>query len=120
MTTLIAIISIVAAVLQIVLFFKLWGMTNDVKRIAKKFGCYNEPKDEAMMALLMKDKDKAIEILSKAMAQDVVEFVKGDHSRYASITTINEIYRERFEKLGVTDIPVKQYDMEKDVKSLID
>lgn len=28
-----AIISIVAAVLQIILFFKLWGMTNDVRKL---------------------------------------------------------------------------------------
>lgn len=35
MTTLIAIISIVAAVLQIILFFKLWGMTNDVRELRR-------------------------------------------------------------------------------------
>lgn len=28
-----AIISIVAAVLQIILFFKLWGMTDDVRKL---------------------------------------------------------------------------------------
>lgn len=35
----IAIIAIVVGVLQIVLFFKIWVMTNDVKKIKGKNGC---------------------------------------------------------------------------------
>lgn len=35
--TLISIISIVFAILQIILFFKLWGMTNDVKELKKMY-----------------------------------------------------------------------------------
>ena len=31
------IISIPIAILQIILFFKLWGMTNNVKRLTKEF-----------------------------------------------------------------------------------
>lgn len=34
---LVSIISIVFAILQIVLFFKLWGMTNDVKELKKMY-----------------------------------------------------------------------------------
>lgn len=36
-----SIILIIFGVLQIILFFKIWGMTNDVKRLANKF-CSND------------------------------------------------------------------------------
>lgn len=36
-----SIILIIFGVLQIILFFKIWGMTNDVKRLANKF-CFND------------------------------------------------------------------------------
>ncbi len=37
MTTFIAIIFLVFGILQIILFFKLWGMTNDIKAIKEKY-----------------------------------------------------------------------------------
>lgn len=37
METLLAIILIVFGVLQIILFFKIWGMTNDVREIKNKY-----------------------------------------------------------------------------------
>lgn len=37
METLLAIIFIVFGVLQIILFFKLWGMTDDIKEIKNKY-----------------------------------------------------------------------------------
>lgn len=37
MTTLIGIISIIAAILQIILFFKIWRMTNDVRELKNHF-----------------------------------------------------------------------------------
>lgn len=37
MEVIIAIISLVAAFLQIILFFKVWGMTNDVRKLTNKF-----------------------------------------------------------------------------------
>lgn len=38
-TLLVSIILIIFGVLQIILFFKLWGMTNDIKRITRRFNC---------------------------------------------------------------------------------
>ena len=35
MTLFVSIVIIVFGILQIILFFKLWGMTNDVKKIRK-------------------------------------------------------------------------------------
>ena len=35
MATLLSLITIVATILQIILFFKIWGMTNDVREIRK-------------------------------------------------------------------------------------
>lgn len=41
MTEFVTIILLIFGVLQIILFFKIWGMTNDVKRLANKF-CSND------------------------------------------------------------------------------
>lgn len=41
MTEFVTIILFIFGVLQIILFFKIWGMTNDVKRLANKF-CSND------------------------------------------------------------------------------
>lgn len=37
METFLSIVALASSVLQIILFFKIWRMTNDVKRIADKF-----------------------------------------------------------------------------------
>lgn len=44
MTTFLAIVTIVAGVLQIILFFKIWGMTNNVSKLTAEF-CGEDTED---------------------------------------------------------------------------
>lgn len=120
MTTFFSIIVIVFAILQIILFFKLWGMTNNVKKITKKLGCYNEPKDDIRKALLLNDKDKAVEILKQAMAQEIVEFAENStNSQYSKLQEIYDKYQKKFEKLDIYDIPLKKLEKAGNVRELM-
>lgn len=121
MLTFVSIIVIVFGILQIILFFKVWAMTNNVKKIANKLGCYNEPKDEVRKALLLNDKDKAVEILKEAMAQDIVEFAGGSTtSQYSRLQEIYDKYQVKFEKLGISEIPLKRFEKAGNVRELMD
>ena len=57
--TIMSIIFIVFGILQIILFFKLWGMTNDIQEIKKKYLSENKPKsaDEAIELPTKKTKE---------------------------------------------------------------
>lgn len=56
MTTFLGIVSVVASVLQIILFFKIWGMTNDVKRLAEKF-CPAEKQEQELYSKVKRVSD---------------------------------------------------------------
>lgn len=121
MYTVLSIILIVFAILQIILFFKVWAMTNNVKEIARKLYCFNEPKDNVRKALLLNDKDKAIEILKDAMAQEIVEFVENPTgSEYSCLQDIYGKYQNKFEKLGVNEIPLRKFEKASEIRSIID
>lgn len=75
MSIFISIITIIVAVLQIVLFFKIWVMTNDVKKIKEKMDADIEIDriDKIRIALLKGDKQKAIELLTDKLATELVK-----------------------------------------------
>lgn len=60
-----ALVTLVAAVLQIILFFKVWAMTNDVKQLRAKYAAPNGNsfKAEIRRLLCSGDKGKAKELL---------------------------------------------------------
>lgn len=60
-----ALVTLVAAVLQIILFFKVWAMTNDVKQLRAKYAAPNGNsfKAEIRRLLCSGDKEKAKELL---------------------------------------------------------
>ena len=88
MYTVLAIIMIVFAILQIILFFKVWGMTNNVKEITKKLECDLEPVDYIRKALLKGDKEKSEDLLTDALAQELIAFAAGYTDKYRSIEDI--------------------------------
>lgn len=47
MGTLFGLIAVLFAVLQIILFFKIWGMTNDIREIKEKYLSSNESRKSA-------------------------------------------------------------------------
>lgn len=50
MGTFFGLIAILFAVLQIILFFKIWGMTNDIREIKEKYLSSTDPKKSALPA----------------------------------------------------------------------
>lgn len=60
METLLAIIFIVFGVLQIILFFKIWGMTDDIREIKNKY--INHRSSDSSSNQLFKERDAVIEI----------------------------------------------------------
>ena len=55
MEVFIAIVSLVAAILQIMLFFKVWGMTNDIRELKKDHFCESVFDTKAEMARYLRN-----------------------------------------------------------------
>lgn len=73
MTLFVSIVIIVFGILQIILFFKLWGMTNDVKKIRKSLPNVSSDLSPAKMEFIIGNTDKAKEMLKKEFVLDVYE-----------------------------------------------
>ena len=102
-----SVILIIFGILQIILFFKLWGMTNDIRRISEKIGAqpnetYSQLEKSIWQFLLENKKDKAIEFLNSNFSSELIEA-----TRWSGETADNIIkskkkrYRKYYEKLGV-------------------
>ena len=72
-TLFVSIVVIVFGILQIILFFKLWGMTNDVKKIRKSLPNVSSDLSPAKMEFIIGNTDKAKEMLKKEFVLDVYE-----------------------------------------------
>jgi biopolymer transport protein ExbB/TolQ len=59
----IAVIIIAASVLQIILFFKIWVMTNDVRALREKYVKHSSSNFEIRKLILLGDKKQATDIL---------------------------------------------------------
>lgn len=114
-----SIIMIVFAILQIILFFKIWGMTNNVKEIARKLECDFEPVDYVRKALLKGNKKKAADLLTDALAQDLVVFAVGYRDKYSSIKEIIEKYTGLFKHIGINELPIQKIENVGDIKNIM-
>lgn len=116
----ITIITIVVGVLQIVLFFKLWSMTNDVRKIKKKIDADLEidRTDKIRIALLKGDKQKAIELLTDKLATELVRKSNEEYMTPDEISALKEKYAKEFLKLGVNELPIKDVKEQSDIYSL--
>ena len=110
---------IVFAVLQIILFFKVWGMTNNVKEITKKLECDLEPVDYIRKALLKGDKERAKELLTEALAQEIIAFAAGYRDKYSSIEEIKEKYAIFFKHIGIDELPIADVNNADDIKKIM-
>ena len=72
-TLFVSIVIIVFGILQIILFFKLWGMTNDVKKIRKSLPNVSSDLSPDKMEFIIGNTDKAKEMLKKEFVLDVYE-----------------------------------------------
>lgn len=121
MSNFILIIIIIAGVLQIVLFFKVWVMTNDVRKIREKMDADLEIDriDKMQIALLRGDKQKAIELLTDKLATELVKKSSEDNISPEGIKIIKEKYAEEFAKLGVDELPIKDVYTQKEINGLM-
>lgn len=121
MSNFILIITIITGVLQIVLFFKVWVMTNDVRKIREKMDADLEIDriDKIRIALLKGDKEKAIELLTDKLATELVERCSTDYIDPERITAIKEKYAKQFAKIGVDKLPIIEVNNRNDINGLI-
>lgn len=107
MYTFLSVILIIFGILQIILFFKLWGMTNDVRRISEKIGAqpietYSQLEKHVWQLLLENRKEDAVKLLNKNMVKDMIqEILMKEKGLSSHPNEIKNNYRKYYEKLGV-------------------
>ncbi|MFV0324669.1 MAG: hypothetical protein ACK5LF_09915 [Bacteroides xylanisolvens] len=98
-----SIVLLIFGVLQIILFFKMWIMTNDVKKIAKKLQCEKDSTWNVRRALLSGDKELAKKELIDCIVIDLEKFGDGGYG-FNCINDIIAKYEPAFKDLNM-DIP---------------
>lgn len=95
------VVMIAFGVLQIILFFKMWMMTNDVRKIKGKLKCSNSSLWEVRRALLKGDSELAKELLMNCLLDDLERY------GYSGVgfNSIDEIWKKY-------DAPFKQLEIE--------
>lgn len=102
-------------ILQIILFFKIWGMTNNVKRIWKKL----ENKDflsEACVSYIKGDLEETERLANEAFLQEIAFLSKSSNSYedwLNGFVKIKEKYTRIFKKI---DKPSPDFDKYEDAK----
>lgn len=121
MLNFVSFIIVVVSVLQIVLFFKIWKMTNDVRKIKKKIDADLEidRTDKIRIALLKGDKQKAIELLTDKLATELVRKSNEEYMTPDEISALKEKYAKEFLKLGVNELPIKDVKEQSDIYGLM-
>ena len=100
-----SVILIIFGILQIILFFKLWGMTNDVRHISEKIGAqpidtFPQLEQSIRKLLLEGEKDQAIDLLRSNLVKDLIDYISKGYN-YQIINNLKNHYREYYEKFGV-------------------
>ncbi|MFK2371650.1 hypothetical protein ACIXUG_15095 [Bacteroides fragilis] len=113
------IVLLIFGVLQIILFFKVWGMTNDVNRITKKLQCEKDKTWNIRRALLYGDQELAKRELMDCIISDFEKFGDGGYG-FNCVEDIISKYEPAFKQLGM-EIPdnlkaIKSY---ADIKNII-
>lgn len=91
LATFFALITFVAAVLQIILFYKIWIMTNDIKEIRNQYIRKDANLEDAVLPYLFGRKDEALSILNLSMEKKIRECIDTGMSPKLINTEIEEI-----------------------------
>lgn len=130
--TITGIIIIVFGILQIILFFKMWGMTNDIKEMRKKT-CSQYTADHPFLKTLIitGEYDEAYRILHRSFATEVQNLyteashytapaIDNNETRYSkSYKEIVSKYAKQIEKLKGHSIDFEKYDSFDKAKALL-
>lgn len=97
----VSVVMIVFGILQIILFFKMWGMTNDVGNINSKL---HERKDEnkEYELLMISGENKAVyQILTNKLSKDIHEAYQSFSESYyeKEVKRLLELYKPKFQKI---------------------
>lgn len=113
------IVLLIFGILQIILFFKMWGMTNDVTKITKKLQCDKDKTWNVRRALLYGDKDLAKKELMDCIISDFELFGDGGYG-FNSAEDIISKYTPAFKQLNM-EIPenLKKIKSYSDIRSII-
>ncbi|MBP6066850.1 MAG: hypothetical protein KA519_02050 [Bacteroides sp.] len=113
------ILIIVFSILQIILFFKIWIMTNDVSKIKGKLQCSDSRLWEAKKAYLKGDDELAKEMIMGCLLDDLERY--GDsQAGFSSVGDILGKYNTPFKQLGM-EIPerIKKLKSYSDITNVI-
>lgn len=97
------IVMIAFGILQIILFFKLWGMTNNVKRIWNKIDTENDNLSEACLSYVKGDIDQTEKLLNDSFIQNATFLYKSSDSYEDWVNEYNKLeekYTKVFNKIG--------------------
>lgn len=100
MTLFVSIVIIVFGVLQIILFFKLWGMTNDVKKIKSSFPMSIAEISPAKIEFAIGNKEKAEEMVKREFISDVYKIYREVYE-YAQDQHKIKVYNQDYKKLSL-------------------
>lgn len=112
-------VMITFGILQIILFFKVWGMTNDVNKITKKLQCDKDKTWNVRRALLYDDKELAKKELMDCIISGFELFGGGGYG-FNCVEDIIAKYEPTFKQLGM-EIPEKLKSIKSysDIKDMI-
>ncbi len=109
LTTILGIVILIFGLLQIILFFKLWGMTNDVNAIMKKYiSKRDNPSDtqwEIRNAILKGDNLRAKEILTDLYIfrlKFIYENFLRDDIFCGKIIILNNVFDGYYKQIGMS------------------
>ncbi|WP_196039576.1 hypothetical protein [Bacteroides nordii] len=103
------IILLVFGVLQIILFFKIWGMTNNINKIKEELELRPKMDDqlitEAQLKALNGEKDQAFRLYQQAFHKNVIEVFNKTINEYGEEDNMdykerNEYYQLEYNKVG--------------------
>ena len=101
MFTFVGIIIIVFGILQIILFFKIWGMTNDVKQIKEALPHAPNNVSPAKIEIAIGNVDKAKELIKREFIIDLYGTYKNAvDAEWGKSQFIEESYSIEYDKLN--------------------
>ena len=97
----VSIIIIVFGILQIILFFKVWGMTNDVNNINSKLHECKDENREYELLMISGKYDVVYQILIDKLSKEIHDAYNYFNESYyeKEVKRLLDIYKPRFQKI---------------------
>ena len=100
-------ISVIFGILSLILFFKVWGMCNNISRINKKINKNDDIETTIEFLLRIGEKEKAKEVLlNRILTNDTIFNSSSSLTPDEKIQEICDLYKDELETLGI-NIPKK-------------